>query len=104
METYTVEGKENKISIVTKVICEYFGVSKEQLYSKDKTTAVLKARSFAMYILHKDMRLTAPCIAEEFGRRRRAVFYACENIKDYLKFYNEYRDDYKMLSERLGRL
>lgn len=73
------------IEKVEKDVCRYFGVDKQAIVNKDRTSQVSMARGYIFYILHKEYGLSIAKIANTYLRTSRAVFWHIGKIKYFLK-------------------
>jgi len=81
-----VSQRRNKpvtISLIKRVVSEYFNVSIEDLSIRKRTKEVAEARQIAMYLSRTMTTSSLPKIGEEFGGRdHTTVMYACDKIKE----------------------
>ena len=74
------------IVAVRRTVCDYYGFSKQQIVSKNRTKSVSNARQIAMYLCRKHVDATYEEIGREFGGRDHStVLSACEKIDAQLK-------------------
>lgn len=73
------------IERVEKDVCNFFGVHKQAIASKERTSQVSMARGYVFYILHKDYGISISKIANTYFRTSRAVFWHIGKIKYFLK-------------------
>ena len=92
-----------KIESVCKRVCEYFGVTDERrIYTPSKINTSEKlatARSFAIYILHRDEKVTINRLAAKFRRTPRAIYWQVRKVEDLMKWYEKERKIYKELCQ-----
>lgn len=76
-----VEPPKLTISLVQKVVSDYFEVSVEELKSKRKDRDIAFPRQIAMYLCRELIGATQPQIGRDFGGRdHTTVIHACEKI------------------------
>ena len=74
------------IIAVRKAVCDYYGLSKQQIISKNRTKNISIARQIAMYLCRKHVDATYEEIGREFGGRDHStVLGACEKIDRQIK-------------------
>ena len=73
------------IDNVEKDVCAFFGVNRQAIVNKDRTSQVSMARGYIFYILHKEYGLSISKIANTYLRTNRAVFWHIGKIKYFLK-------------------
>ena len=73
------------IDNVEKDVCAFFGVNRQAIVNKDRTSQVSMARGYIFYILHKEYGLSISKIANTYFRTPRAVFWHIGKIKYFLK-------------------
>ena len=71
-----MEKKNFDIESIEQAVCDFFGVSVEEVYSRTKDRKISCARHFLWYILHEDFGMSNAQIARRYGRiKRRVVEY-----------------------------
>lgn len=83
-----VKPTSDEFKIIEKVekdVCGYFGVDKQNVISKNRTSQVSMARGYIFYILHKEYKLSISKIANTYFRTPRAIFWHVNKIKHFLK-------------------
>ena len=89
-----IREKTSEVSCKTiiKVVCDYYGLTKQQLTSKTRTRNIANARHIAMYLSRKLLDLPFTNIGEEFGNRDHStVMNACERVEKNIKENNLYK-------------
>lgn len=101
LEAFKDQINENKneltISSVRKAVCEYYGLTKQQIVSANRTKNIANARHIAMYLCRKLVDASYKEIGNEFGKRDHStVITSCEKVDKliktdplYLKVINE---------------
>ena len=94
---------DSRIDNISRRVCECFGISDvSKIYTPDKTNSTERlsdARSFAIYILHRDEKITINRLAARFGRTPRAIYWHVRKIEDLMKWHEKERQIYKTLCE-----
>jgi chromosomal replication initiation ATPase DnaA len=92
--------EENKILEIEQRICEYFGVSIEEVLGRGRKSAVILARHFIIYILHCDYNVCRRFLMQRYNRKLRVIPYICANLrflihndKRYKSYYEEIKQD-----------
>ena len=78
----------NELSVVSikKAVCDYYGITKQQLESKIRTKKIAIPRQIAMYLTRSLLDMPYKDIGNIFGKRDHStVISACEKIEDLFK-------------------
>lgn len=71
---------------IKKEVADYYGLTKQQLASKSRTSHIANARHIAMYLCRKLLDIPFVKIGEEFGKRDHStVISACEKVEKKIK-------------------
>lgn len=74
------------INSIKKVVCDYYGVTKQQLNSKIRTKNIANPRQIAMYLIRKYLDMPYKDIGNNFGKRDHStVINACERVEENIK-------------------
>ena len=77
---------EVDINRIKKVVCDYYGVTKQQLSSKIRTKKVAMPRQIAMYLCRKHLDIPYKDIGDNFGKRDHStVISACERVEENMR-------------------
>ena len=80
------------IAKVKKAVCSYYGISNQQLVSKNRTKNIAGARHIAMYLCRKILDAPYKEIGKEFGRRDHStVMNACVKVEKNIKTNSLYQ-------------
>ena len=87
------EGQEVTVSLIQRVVADYYGLTKQQLISKSRTSNIANARQIAMYLCRYLIDLPFVKIGDEFGKRDHStVMSACKKVEAKVKkdaFYKQ---------------
>jgi chromosomal replication initiator protein len=90
------------VPYIQEVVCDYFGIKREQLLSKTRKREIALPRQLAMYFAKEYTNSTYAKIGDEMGGKDHStVMYACDQIKDMSKLDKEVKKYVKELSEKL---
>ncbi len=79
-------ASELSIDIIKKVVCDYYGISKQQINSKIRTKNIAVPRQIAMYLARKLLDLSYKDIGYSFGKRDHStVISACDKVEEKIK-------------------
>ena len=96
------QKKTINIPYIQEVVCNYFGIQREQLLSKTRKREIALPRQLAMYFSKEYTNSTFTKIGEEMGGKDHStVMYACETIKDLSKIDKEMKKYLKDLKEKI---
>ena len=71
---------------VMSVVADTFGVTREQLLSKDRSHEVVLPRQVAMYLMREEANASLPQIGESLGGRdHTTVMYGCDKVADMME-------------------
>ena len=98
----STQKKVINIPYIQDVVCEYFGIKKEDLLSKSRRREVALPRQLAMYFSKQFTNSTFSKIGAQMGGKDHStVMYACDTIKDVSKIDKEIKKYVKDLTERI---
>lgn len=89
------------ISYIQEVVCDYFGIKREDLLSKTRKREIALPRQLAMYFAKEFTNSTFSKIGAEMGKNHSTVMYACESIKGISKVDKEVKKFVKEISEKI---
>ncbi|MDO4225237.1 MAG: chromosomal replication initiator protein DnaA [Bergeyella zoohelcum] len=96
------EKKTINIPYIQEVVCEYFGISREQLLSKTRKREVALPRQLAMYFSKELTNSTYSKIGKEMGGKDHStVMHACNTIGDVVNVDKEIQKYVKELKEKI---
>lgn len=81
----------NDMIKVIDVCCEFFNVSKEDLYKKPTKRMFTDAKHIVLYIFVKELKLTGRVSGDVFGLGSADVFLSIKKIKNIIITDNEFR-------------
>lgn len=77
---------ETTTNSIIKIVCDYYGLTKQQLISKTRTKNIANARHIAMYLARKLLDTPFVKIGEDFGKRDHStVINACDRVEKQIK-------------------
>jgi len=92
------EQKTNlSIDKVQETVCQYFGISRQDLTSKSRRRNIVQARQIAMYMSRNLINCPLSIIGSEIGGKDHAtVLHACNTVSDLIatdRVFRQYVDD-----------
>ena len=91
------ESKQVSIDAVQKTVCDYFGITREELVSQTRKRQIVQARQIAMYMSRNLISCSLNTIGSELGGRDHAtVMHACNTVADLIatdKQFKQYVND-----------
>lgn len=100
----TTQKKTINIPYIQEVVCDYFGIQREQLLSKTRKREIALPRQLAMYFAKEYTNATFTKIGEEMGGKDHStVMYACDTIRDVSKIDKELKKYIKDLKEKIAQ-
>jgi chromosomal replication initiator protein len=74
------------IDYIQQLVAENFGITIEEMLSRNRTSELALARQIAMYVARKNLRLTVNQIAIAFNKKdHTTVLYACRRVEEMIK-------------------
>lgn len=100
----TSEEKQN-IPAILNAVCQYFGITSEQLQSASRKREIVQARQVAMYFASKLTEETLTTIGTTIGKRNHAtVLHACKTVSDLIDTDKHFRHSIEELEQKLNAL
>ena len=91
--------KENKIHLLFDVTEALTGINRKSIVGKKRNKEYILPRHIIGYMLHKELDITLMESAKIIGRDHSTIHHYVKNYDDNIKFYKEYRELYKLISE-----
>jgi hypothetical protein len=83
---------------INNAACNFFGITIEQLYSKNKKTKICTvAFCHILYYLHYEAGASISQLAKEYNRKRRIISYHIANERDFMRIYDTTRKEYQKI-------
>ncbi len=96
------EGQEISADLVKRIVADYYGLTKQQLISKSRTSNIANARQIAMYLCRFIIDMPFVKIGEEFGKRDHStVMSACRKVEANIKKDEFYRQAVNELEKQI---
>lgn len=81
-----ISDKKISLDLITKVVCEYYNISKDDILSKRRTKNIAYPRQICMYLSRELTDNSLPTIGEYYGGRDHStVIHGYDKIKEDLK-------------------
>ncbi|ADQ81183.1 chromosomal replication initiator protein DnaA [Riemerella anatipestifer] len=98
------QKKVISIPYIQEVVCDYFGIKREQLLSKTRKRDIALPRQLAMYFAKEFTDATFTKIGEEMGGKDHStVMYACDTVKNTAEVDKQMRKYIKELKEKIRK-
>lgn len=98
----STQKKSINIPYIQQVVCEYFGIERNELLSKSRKRDIALPRQLAMYFSKEYTNATFAKIGEEMGGKDHStVMYAYETIKGFSKNDKEVKRYIQEIKERM---
>lgn len=95
-------SKEISIEYIQKLVCDYFGISIDQVKSKTRKREIVQARQISMYFAKDLTKSSLKTIGMHFGGRDHStVIHACQTVNDLIETDKKFRLDVEELSKRI---
>lgn len=89
--------KTESIEQVENIICDFFGTTIEEVYSRNKKSAVVLARHFLIYILNTHYSLSYTKLMKRYDRSIRSITMTIKNMRHYVVYDKKYKEYYSLL-------
>ncbi len=99
-----ISSNNRRLSIdqVLNVVCQHYGLNRDQIASKTRTRHIARARQMAMALLKELTSHSLPHIGRFIGNRDHStVLHACRKIKELRREFPEIEGDYTHIKRRL---
>ena len=81
-----ISDKKISLDLITKVVCEYYNITKDDILSKRRTKNIAYPRQICMYLSRELTDNSLPTIGEYYGGRDHStVIHGYDKIKEDLK-------------------
>ena len=91
--------KDNKINLLFDVAESITGIDRKSIVSKKRHKQYILPRHIVGYMLHKELEITIIESGKLVGRDHSTIHHYVKNYDDNMKFYREFREMYKLISE-----
>ncbi len=100
---YLPQKTELSPSEVLATVAKFFGVSQDNMVSKNRTKDIVLPRQVAMYLLREQSGISLPRIGQVFGGRdHTTVIYACDKVATMIETDDKIRRQVLELREQLS--
>ena len=82
-------------------VCDFFGISVEDLMSQKRTKEISYARQLAMYICRTLLDLSLPKVGKSFDRDHATALHAIKKIEQSIKINNNVKNDYSDIIQNI---
>ena len=87
-----IKYKNANIEVVSKLVdkvCERYTISKHDVFSKGRTTDVVRARSIVYNLLHEEYNVSISSMARVFDQDHTTVINSLKNKKEKRRYWNQ---------------
>jgi chromosomal replication initiator protein len=96
-------AREISIDYIQKVVCDYFGISIEQMKSKTRRREVVQTRQIIMYFAKLYTNSSLASIGQVCGDKDHAtVLHACKTVKNLLETDKSFRAHVEELEKKIN--
>ncbi len=100
-----VSGSNAGMDLLCRKVAAEFGVSPQEILSRDRSDRVARARQVAMYLMRELTALSLESIGAAFGYRDHGtVLYAVRAIESFIEHYPAWRFQMERLKREIGPL
>jgi chromosomal replication initiator protein len=95
-------SREISIEYIQKLVCDYFGISVDQVKSKTRKREIVQARQISMYFAKDLTKSSLKTIGMHFGGRDHStVIHACQTVNDLIETDKKFKSDVEELTKRI---
>jgi chromosomal replication initiator protein len=95
-------SREISIEYIQKLVCDYFGISIDQVKSKTRKREIVQARQISMYFAKDLTKSSLKTIGMHFGGRDHStVIHACQTVNDLIETDKKFKADVEELTKRI---
>lgn len=95
-------SKEISIEYIQKLVCDYFGITIDQVKSKTRKREIVQARQISMYFAKDLTKSSLKTIGMHFGGRDHStVIHACQTVNDLIETDKKFKADVEELTKRI---
>lgn len=95
-------SKEISIEYIQKLVCDFFGITVDQVKSKTRKREIVQARQISMYFSKDLTKSSLKTIGMHFGGRDHStVIHACQTVNDLIETDKKFKSDVEELSKRI---
>lgn len=88
-----INRRQINFELLVEVICDYYNISSDALFTKSRKREISDARQMLMYLAKKMTDMPFTTIGSLIDRNYATVIYACKNIDERLPLEKKLRDD-----------
>jgi len=95
-------SREISIDYIQKVVCEFFNIPVEMIYSKTRKREIVQARQLSMYFSKKHTKSSLASIGLHCGNKDHAtVLHACRTVNNLVETDKQFRQFVEELDKRI---
>ncbi len=97
-----ITPKINTVEKIRDIVCDYFSLSVDAIFTKSRKREVVQARQIAMYLSKQNTKNSLASIGEAIGQRDHAtVLHACKIVNDLMETDKNFRLSVHEIEQRL---
>ncbi len=93
--------KQINFEIITQVVCSYYKIEPDQLFTKTRKREISDARQMVMYLAKKHAKMLLTAIGTRLSRTHATVLHACKNIEERLQIEKQLKEDVAKIESEL---
>jgi hypothetical protein len=92
-------NRDAMLDKITSLVCAYFKITEEMLFSKSRKGTIVKARKMSMMLMRGNTKMKLEDIGDYFGGRdHTTVIHSIESLKDLIDVDEEINKEWEYLS------
>lgn len=89
--------RNDKAKTIENIVCDFFGLEIEEVFSKNLKRDLVLARHLTIFILHECEKLSIRYLANRYNHSVRSTNRICANIRSYIEYDKKFRNQYYYL-------
>jgi len=83
-------AKVQKVEYVVERVCNHYGVTLDQVKSKDRGRNIVNTRQVISYILHRILGYTSIFVGSVVNRHHTSILHSCRKVSDFMTFDKDF--------------
>lgn len=94
--------RNGRPDMIERIICIFYGIAIEQIYSKRRDRDIVTCRHLSMYFIRRYTKMSLKSIGERFGRDHTTVIHAIGSVVKFMDIEEDYRKEVICIEEKIN--
>ena len=103
IECYKNRKKKINEYFIINEVCEYYGISFDEIMSKSRLSILVEARSVCYYILRHSFNLQLYKIAKIFNKNHATVMFGIRRLEDLMKYEKVLQIKFENICQKINK-